>query len=131
MWRHFAELSVDLRRASDRLPGRVAALHVLGIESSLPQRGRSAASDVKSIKAEHYHRIRFRQLTRPLLHALRVAPDGAFDDFLRTGYVVPRTRVTSQLVEGRSSKPAQSAQFRPQESRANRDQSHANIEVAA
>src|SRR5215831_3494060 len=88
-----SELSVDLRRASDRLPGRVAALHVLGIESSLPQRGRSAASDVKSVNAEHYHRIRFRQFTRPLLHALRVAPDRAFDDVLRTGYVVPRTRI--------------------------------------
>src|SRR5262245_54335321 len=86
-------LSVDFRRASDSLPGRVAALHVLGVESSLPQRGRSAASDVKSVNAEHYHRIRFRQFTRPLMHALRVAPDGAFDDFLRTGYVVPRTRI--------------------------------------
>src|SRR5262249_62360040 len=41
---------------------------------------------------EHYHRIRLRQFTRPLLHAFRVAPDGAFDDVLRTGYVVPRTR---------------------------------------
>src|SRR5262249_50852027 len=88
-----AELSVDLRRASDRLPGRVAALHILGIESSLPQRGRCDASDVKSVNAEHYHRIRFRQFTRPLLHTLRVAPDRACDDVLRTGYVVPRTRV--------------------------------------
>src|SRR5262249_58523666 len=88
-----AELSVELRRASDRLPGRVAAFHVLGIESGLPQRGRSAASDVKSVNTEHYHWIRFRQFRRPLLHALRVAPDGAFDDVLCTGYVVPRTRV--------------------------------------
>src|SRR5262249_35661124 len=88
-----AELSVELRRASDRLPGRVAAFHVLGIESGLPQRGRSAASDVKSVNAEHYHWIRFRKFRRPLLHALRAAPDGAFDDVLRTGYVVPRTGV--------------------------------------
>src|SRR4029453_19516984 len=84
---------MDLRRASDRLPGRVATLHVLGIKSILPQRGRSTASDVKSVNAEHYHRIRFRQFTRPLLHALRVAPDRAFYDVLRTGYVVPRTCV--------------------------------------
>src|SRR5262245_40059528 len=90
---YIAELSVDLRCASDRLPGRVAALHVLGIESSLPQRRRSATAYVKSVNAEHYHRIRFRQFTRPLLDALRVAPDRAFDDVLRTGYVVPRTRI--------------------------------------
>jgi hypothetical protein len=51
---------------------------------------------VKSVNAEHYHRIRFRQFTRPLLHALRVAPDRAFDDVLRTGYVVPRTRIKAK-----------------------------------
>ena len=40
-------------RASDHLPGRVAALHVLGVESGITERDGGLACDMKTVGAEH------------------------------------------------------------------------------
>src|SRR5688572_1950709 len=81
---------LHLDAPADRLPARVAALHVLRVETRVAQRDRRLAADVKAVDAEHHHRVGFRQLAGPFLHALGVAPGGAFDDVLRAGNVVPR-----------------------------------------
>src|SRR2546425_7045550 len=84
---------IELDRASDRFPGRVAAFHVLRVESGLAERDGCLASDVKSVSAEHDHRIRFRQFADPLLDAFRIAPDSAVHDVLLPRNIGPRASI--------------------------------------
>src|SRR5262245_28347317 len=50
-------LSVHLDRVTDRLPARVAAVHVLRIEARLAQLDGGLATDVKAVRAVHDHRF--------------------------------------------------------------------------
>src|SRR5262245_52691326 len=68
--------------ASNRLPGRVATLHVLRVEACLPQHDRSLAAYMETVNAEHHYRVGLRQLTGPLLHEVWVAPSRTVHDVL-------------------------------------------------
>src|SRR5258706_5493480 len=79
--------------ASNRLPGRVATLHVLRVEAGLPQDDRGLAADMEAVYAEHHHRVGLRQLAGPLLHEVRVAPGRTVHDVLLPRHGVRRASV--------------------------------------
>src|SRR4030095_276670 len=86
-------LHVQLDRAPDRFPRRVAALHVPRVESRLPQRDRRLASHMESVRTKHHDRVGFRQFADPVRDALRITPDGTIHDVLLAGDVRPRTSI--------------------------------------
>src|SRR5919109_5390831 len=79
--------------ASNRLPGRVATLHVLRVVAGLPQHDRGLTADMEAVYAEHHHRFGLRKLAGPFLHAVRVAPSRTVHDFLLPRHGVPRASV--------------------------------------
>src|SRR6476620_10212290 len=80
-------------RASNRLPGRVTALHVLRVEAGFPQLDRGLAADVEAVYAEHHHRVGLRQLAGPFLHEVRVTPDRTVHDVRLPRHGVPRASI--------------------------------------
>src|SRR5262245_4636774 len=84
-----ARLRVQFYRPSDRLPGRVAALHVLRVEAGVAKRDGGFASDVEPVGAKHYDRVGFRQLPNPFVDPLRVTPYRAVHDVLLSRDVRP------------------------------------------
>src|SRR5690349_20154441 len=71
------------------LPARVPAVHVLRIESGIAQLACRAAGHVKAVGAVHDHRLRFREVTDPLLQSIRIAPLHALGDVLLPGQGMP------------------------------------------
>src|SRR5262245_21186441 len=86
-------LRVELQGATDGLPGRVPALHVLRVEAGLAERDGGLAADVKAVGTEDDDWLRGGQLANPLRDALRVAPDRAVHDVLLPRDVGAGTRV--------------------------------------
>src|SRR5262249_25700379 len=84
---------VEAQRVADRLPPRVAAVHVLRIESRLAQLHRGLAADVEAIRAVDDHRLGLRQLADPLLQLLRITPLDAIGRLLLARNVRPRAYV--------------------------------------
>src|SRR4029450_5090722 len=84
-----ARLRVQFYRPSDRLPGRVAPLHVLRVEAGFAERDGGLASDVESVGAKHYDRVGFRQLPDPFVDPLRVTPYRAVHDVLLSRDIRP------------------------------------------
>src|SRR4051794_4204020 len=72
----------QLDGAFDRLPGEVSPKHVPGVEAGLAQGRGGLAPDMEAIDAERDHGLGFREFADPVFDALRIAPNGAFHDFL-------------------------------------------------
>src|SRR5262249_35062732 len=93
LFRLLCFLRDEFGRAPDRLPGRMATLHVFRVEAGLPQRDGGLAADMEAVNAEHHHRLGLRKLASPFLHEVRVAPGRAVHDLLLPRHGVPRASV--------------------------------------
>src|SRR5215831_21171250 len=69
--------ATDSTGAASSVPSGKSAADVARVETALPQGRSNAAPDLEAVRAIDEHRRFRRELSAPLVHPLRIAPDRA------------------------------------------------------